>query len=160
MSRRLDHAVNVASVGPALVGCLHLGCHWSFLLHVCNYAGLRGEVRPEFSPSATTMFSSVSNYSISKNNEQRDKGCCVNSACYLSLSCKPNTTGEQQRPVKFAHDRALQTDRCGLVGLFRSRALEIEIPTLRHQLNILRRSRRSNDPGSTTDGIAGLYGLP
>jgi hypothetical protein len=51
MSRRLDHAVNVAagrragrSVGPALIGWLHLGLSLgSFRSIACHYAGLRGE---------------------------------------------------------------------------------------------------------------------
>jgi transposase InsO family protein len=51
---------------------------------------------------------------------------------------------------------------CGLTGLFRSRAsLEIEILTLRHQLNILRRRSSKKPTLSNIDRLvfAGLYGL-
>src|SRR6266699_561898 len=51
---------------------------------------------------------------------------------------------------------------CGLVGLFRSRAsLEIEILTLRHQLNILRRKSPKRRTFGSIDRMvfAGLYGM-
>jgi hypothetical protein len=49
MSRRLDHAVNVASVGPALVGCLHLGCHWGpFAPLLATTLVYVEKVRPQF----------------------------------------------------------------------------------------------------------------
>ena len=52
--------------------------------------------------------------------------------------------------------------RCGLIGLFRSRAsLEIEILALRHQLNILRRKSPKRPTFGSIDRMvfAGLYGL-
>jgi hypothetical protein len=52
--------------------------------------------------------------------------------------------------------------RCGLIGLFRSRAsLETEILVLRHQLNILRRSSPRRPTFGRIDRLvfAGLYGL-
>jgi hypothetical protein len=48
------------------------------------------------------------------------------------------------------------TDVCSLIwlaliGLFRSRAsLQAEILTLRHQLNVLRRNRRSDSPSAAS----------
>ena len=51
---------------------------------------------------------------------------------------------------------------CGLIGLFRSRAsLDIEILTLRHQLNILRRKSPKRPTFGSIDRLVftGLYGL-
>src|SRR6266576_2057169 len=51
---------------------------------------------------------------------------------------------------------------CGLIGLFRSRALlEIEILTLRHQVNILRRKSPKRPTFGRIDRLVfvGLYGL-
>jgi hypothetical protein len=51
---------------------------------------------------------------------------------------------------------------CGLIGLFRSRAsLELEILTLRHQLNILRRKSPKRPTFGSIDRlvVTGLYGL-
>src|SRR6266481_2870418 len=77
---------------------------------------------------------------------------------------KPNTTGEQQR-IGSSFCSMIELCKliwCGLVGLFRSRAsLEIEILTLRHQLNILRRKSPKRPTFGSIDRMvfAGLYGL-
>ena len=59
-------------------------------------------------------------------------------------------------------ERCLQPDLLVLIGLFRSRAsLQVEILTLRHQLNVLRRKSPQRLTFSSIDRLvfAGLYRL-
>jgi hypothetical protein len=59
-------------------------------------------------------------------------------------------------------ERCLQADLVALIGLFRSRAsLQVEILTLRHQLNVLRRKSPQRLTFTSIDRLvfAGLYRL-